>query len=86
MSNEQKEAIREEWRRQLPLLTSLIHRLEPGEKGLIFIRYVEKVEWWAQQLDCPYIHGGVTSDERTQIWDNWHNAITPVIVTNKAGV
>ena len=86
MSEEDKEKIRKEWKRQIPLLNSLIDRLQPGEKGIIFIRYVEKVEWWASQLECPFIHGHVSTNDRNDRWDNWHNGFSPVIVTNKAGM
>jgi superfamily II DNA helicase RecQ len=84
MTEREKDAIKEEWKRQLPLLQFLINHLQPGEKGLFFIRIIEKVEWWAEQLSCPYIHGHVTRADRIKIWNDWHAGITPFIVTNKA--
>jgi len=81
-----KEGQLKEWKKVLPMLHRLHDDLAPHERGIIYTVYKDKVEWWAEQLGYPFIHGHVPDFEREKIWKAWHRGTSPVILANKAGM
>jgi superfamily II DNA helicase RecQ len=59
--------------------------VEEGERGLVFFVGDEECQLWGEQLECPYITGNVSSEQREDHFRRWRSGEQRILCLNKAG-